>query len=119
MALVAVTVRHFATRGRGTLAPWDPPARLVVAGVYRHVRNPMITDVGLVLLGETLALRSPALLAWTLFFSALNATYIPLVEEPGLERRFGEPYRVYRRHVPRWIPRRTPWAEGEPGKRVP
>ena len=114
LALVAVTVRHFATLGRGTLAPWDPPSRLVVAGVYRHVRNPMITGVGLVLVGEALALRSLAVLAWALVFSLLNATYIPLVEERGLERRFGEAYREYRRHVPRWIPRATPWAEDAP-----
>lgn len=114
LALVFVTVRHFATVGRGTLAPWDPPARLVVAGVYRHVRNPMITGVGLVLLGEALALRSPAVLAWGGVFALLNATYIPLVEERGLERRFGESYREYRRHVPRWIPRATPWGEDAP-----
>jgi protein-S-isoprenylcysteine O-methyltransferase Ste14 len=31
------------------------------------------------------------------------------VEEPGLERRFGDEYRAYRRGVPRWIPRRTSW----------
>jgi protein-S-isoprenylcysteine O-methyltransferase Ste14 len=33
----------------------------------------------------------------------------PLFEEPLLERRFGEPYREYRRHVGRFIPRARPW----------
>jgi protein-S-isoprenylcysteine O-methyltransferase Ste14 len=32
------------------------------------------------------------------------------VEEPGLERRFGDSYRQYKQHVPRWIPRWTAWS---------
>jgi protein-S-isoprenylcysteine O-methyltransferase Ste14 len=34
------------------------------------------------------------------------------VEEPGLERRFGESYRSYKHHVPRWLPRWGPWGGG-------
>jgi protein-S-isoprenylcysteine O-methyltransferase Ste14 len=34
-------VRDFYVSGKGTLAPWSPPAELVVAGLYRHSRNPM------------------------------------------------------------------------------
>lgn len=109
LLLAGVTIRQFARIGRGTLAPWDPPRRLVVSGVYRHVRNPMITGVLLVLLAEALLFLSPALLAWAAAFFAINATYIPFVEERGLEQRFGNDYREYRRHVPRWVPRRTPW----------
>jgi protein-S-isoprenylcysteine O-methyltransferase Ste14 len=39
----------------------------------------------------------------------LHLFYIPLSEERGLENRFGQDYREYRRNVPRWIPRLTPW----------
>ncbi len=35
--------------------------------------------------------------------------YIPLIEEPGLARRFGDDYRLYKNNVPRWLPRLTPW----------
>jgi protein-S-isoprenylcysteine O-methyltransferase Ste14 len=42
-------------------------------------------------------------------FAATNAIYFPLVEEPGLGRRFGRDYEEYRRHVPRWVPRLRPW----------
>jgi len=112
LALWVWTVRLFARRGKGTLAPWDPPRHLVVEGPYRHVRNPMITAVIAVLLGEALLLGSPALLIWCAAFLAINWAYFVLVEEPGLERRFGEQYRDYVRGVPRWTPRRTPWSSG-------
>lgn len=112
--LLATTIWHFATRGRGTLAPWDPPRHLVVAGVYRYVRNPMISGVLLVLVGESLYFASFPVAVLAIAFFALNATYIPLVEEKSLVRRFGAEYETYRRNVPRWVPRRSAWeAEGE------
>jgi protein-S-isoprenylcysteine O-methyltransferase Ste14 len=109
LGLVGTTVWQFATVGRGTLAPWDPPKHFVVTGLYRHVRNPMISGVLLVVLGEALVLRSTAVLTWAVAFFAINATYIPLLEEPGLERRFGEEYREYKKNVPRWVPRLRAW----------
>jgi len=109
LALFASTLLHFVRVGRGTLAPWDPPRELVVVGVYRRVRNPMISGVVFVLLAEALLTGSARLFEWFGLFALVNAIYIPLVEEPGLERRFGERYREYRRNVPRWIPRSTSW----------
>jgi protein-S-isoprenylcysteine O-methyltransferase Ste14 len=109
VALVTWTVALFARLGRGTLAPWDPTARLVVAGPYRHVRNPMITGVLAVLLGEAALFASLPLLVWFGAAFAVNALYFPLVEEPGLRRRFGDEYEAYRANVPRWLPRLRPW----------
>jgi protein-S-isoprenylcysteine O-methyltransferase Ste14 len=110
LALMIRTISLFATDGRGTLAPWDPTEHLVVLGPYRHVRNPMISGVLSVLLGEGLALGSAAILVAAGIFFAVNAIYIPLVEEPGLTERFGDDYRAYSRNVPRWIPRPRPWV---------
>jgi protein-S-isoprenylcysteine O-methyltransferase Ste14 len=70
----------------------------------------MIAGVLAVLLGEGIVLGSPAILVTAAIFFAVNATYIPLVEEPGLADRFGDEYRTYIRHVPRWIPRIRPWS---------
>jgi protein-S-isoprenylcysteine O-methyltransferase Ste14 len=109
LALVVTTIRQFATEGRGTLAPWDPPQHFVVTGLYRHVRNPMITGVILVLCGEALLFRSNRVLEWTVTFAVINMVYIPLLEEPMLEARFGEEYREYKRNVRRWIPRLRAW----------
>lgn len=104
------SVSRFATEGRGTLAPWDPPRQLVVSGLYRYVRNPMITGVLFMILAEGLVLLSYPHLRWGLLFFVINAIYIPAFEEPVLRRRFGEDYREYCRHVPRLIPRLSPWS---------
>jgi protein-S-isoprenylcysteine O-methyltransferase Ste14 len=109
-ALWLWTVRLFARIGRGTLAPWDPTRRLVVEGPYRHVRNPMITAVLAVLAGEAALFGSPLLLIWFAAFFGVNYAFFWLYEEPGLVHRFGEDYRAYKRNVPRWLPRRTPWT---------
>ena len=109
LALVTWTVSLFARIGEGTLAPWDPTSRLVVVGPYRHVRNPMISGVLTVLLGEAALFGSLPLLVWFGAVFAVNAVYFPLVEEPGLRERFGEDYDAYRANVPRWLPRLRPW----------
>jgi protein-S-isoprenylcysteine O-methyltransferase Ste14 len=109
LALFAWCVSLFARVGRGTLAPWDPTQRLVAVGPYRHVRNPMITGVAAMLAGEALFFGSSALALWAAVFVAINHAWFALVEEPGLERRFGDSYRAYKANVPRWIPRLTPW----------
>ena len=109
LALFVASLRRFVGEGEGTLAPWDPPRRLVLHGPYRYVRNPMISGVVFALFGEALVLLSPAHADWALAFLALNLVYIPLVEEPQLASRFGEPYREYCRHVPRFFPRLRPW----------
>jgi protein-S-isoprenylcysteine O-methyltransferase Ste14 len=109
LVLMAGTITLFARRGQGTLAPWDPPRRLVIAGPYAHVRNPMISGVAAVIAGEALALASPPLAGWLAVFLVVNHVYFVLSEEPGLARRFGAEYEAYRRQVPRWLPRRRPW----------
>jgi protein-S-isoprenylcysteine O-methyltransferase Ste14 len=103
------SLRRFAGEGEGTLAPWDPPRNLVVRGPYRYVRNPMISGAVLFLFGEAALLLSLPHAVWAAAFLGLNSLYIPWMEEPQLERRFGESYREYCRNVPRVIPRLRPW----------
>ncbi len=109
-AVVAVRcVSLFMHYGDGTPAPWDPPQRLVTEGLYRHVRNPMVEAVACVLLGQSILFGSLPLFLWFLVFAVGNAIYTPLVEEPELSRRFGDPYRTYMQNVPRWLPRQHSW----------
>lgn len=113
LVLFIACVTRFAREGRGTLAPWDPPRALVVTGPYRYVRHPMISSVVLLLIGEALVLRSTPHALWAAAFLGINLVYIPLLEEPLLEERFGAAYREYRRHVPGLIPRARPWRAPE------
>jgi protein-S-isoprenylcysteine O-methyltransferase Ste14 len=105
VALVVWTVSLFVRVGGGTLAPWDPASHLVIRGPYRYVRNPMITGVATILAGEALFFRSWGIAIALAAFLAVNAIYFPLVEEPGLRRRFGTEYDEYSARVPRWLPR--------------
>lgn len=108
-AVAVWTVRLFAGVGEGTPAPWAPPATLVVRGPYQYVRNPMISSVLVMLAAESLLIGSWRIAGWAVVFFVLNAIYFARVEEPALERRFGENYRLYKANVPRWIPRWRPW----------
>ena len=113
MSLIISTIRLFVAVGQGTLAPWTPTQHLVVVGPYRYVRNPLISGVIGVLLGEAALLGAVPVLIWALGVIVLNLIYIPLIEEPGLRQRFGKDYAQYMRHVPRSMPRRTPWPLAE------
>jgi protein-S-isoprenylcysteine O-methyltransferase Ste14 len=108
LAMLVSTTQLFA-RSHGSLAPWNPPTELVASGPYRFSRNPMITGIYCVLAGETLAFRSPWLLAWALAFIVAMSSHILFQEEPLLRRRFGESYVRYCENVPRWMPRLTPY----------
>jgi protein-S-isoprenylcysteine O-methyltransferase Ste14 len=95
-------VWDFFAEGKGTLAPFDPPRRLVVGGLYRFTRNPMYNGVLAVLAGEASLFRSMALLKYATLVFVLFHVFVVGYEEPALESQFGESYRNYRRMVPRW-----------------
>lgn len=106
------TVYLFDRVGKGTLGVGEvmgQPVNLVVRGPYRHVRNPMISGVCAILIGEAALLASGWLLLWAAIFFTMLTTSIQIWEEPHLTRRFGEDYLTYRRNVPRWIPQWTAW----------
>jgi protein-S-isoprenylcysteine O-methyltransferase Ste14 len=110
LALFIWCVSLFFTTGRGTIMPWDPTQHLVVAGPYRHVRNPMISSVLFMVIGQALWWGSWLTGALAAFFFVVNHFYFIYSEEPGLEKRFGQSYRVYKANVPRWLPRRRSWT---------
>lgn len=107
-----LTVRMLIRIGNGTIMPWDPTHRLVTGSLYAYVRNPMILSVITIVAGEALLLGSVWMAVLAIVFCAINTVYFVFSEEPGLERRFGEEYLEYKRNVPRWIPRLTPWRPG-------
>ena len=98
----------FIRRGHGTPAPYDPPRKLVVAGLYRYIRNPQYIGVFLTIIGEAWWSGAGILFGYALFLIIVYNLFVRLYEEPHLSRLFGQEYVQYCESVPRWFPRITP-----------
>ena len=96
-------VRDFYVAGRGTLAPWAPPEKLVVVGLYRYSRNPMYVAVALVVAGWTIAFEFRPLFVYELTIVTAFHLRVVLAEEPWLAHRHGAQWEEYVRSVPRWF----------------
>jgi len=57
--------------------------------------------------------RALPLAEWAGLFVLINIAYLPLLEEPVLVARFGEPYGRYKKAVRRFLPRLQPWSQDE------
>lgn len=101
--------RRFAVEGLGTPAPVLPPQQLIVSGFYRYVRNPMYVGVVSAVLGQSLLFANAALLAYAAAVWLGFQVFVTAYEEPTLGRQFGASYDEFCKHVPRWLPRLTPW----------
>jgi protein-S-isoprenylcysteine O-methyltransferase Ste14 len=104
-------VWDFGWTGRGTPAPMAPPRRLVVAGFYRYVRNPMYLGfaAGWVGLWVVFGHPDPILIATVAAVALAVHLFVVFYEEPTLRGKFGEDYETYCRSVRRWWPRLRPW----------
>jgi protein-S-isoprenylcysteine O-methyltransferase Ste14 len=118
-AIVLMCGVVLSSSGIGTLRgeEWFMPRDFVASGPFRFVRNPM--SVGGVVLMAGIAMWHSSALALGLAVALFLVFHLVIVclEEPGLGKRFGDSYREYRRNVPRWVPRITPWQQSsaEPG----
>lgn len=105
LCLYASCVLSFALTGHGTPGPWDAPRRLVAAGPYRWVRNPIYLAALLIVAGEAWMFLSPVLLLYAAGMLTACHLFVIGYEEPTLRARFGEQYDQYRDAVSRWTPR--------------
>jgi len=115
MALGAVILAEaflrFALKGLGTPAPVYPTSHLVVSGTYRFVRNPMYVAVVSLVLGQGALFGDIRVVLYGMFCWLAMHLFVLLYEEPTLRRSFPAEYAEFCAHVPRWIPRLTPWHE--------
>jgi protein-S-isoprenylcysteine O-methyltransferase Ste14 len=92
-------------RRKGTPVPFNPPPRLVTAGPYAHIRNPMLSGVFIIMLGFGFLFRSISLVfVFTPLFVLANIIELKLIEEPELKKRLGKKYIEYMKKTPMFIP---------------
>ena len=96
----------------GTPMPLAPTERLVVTGFNRFVRNPMYAGLLTAILGQALLFDSIWLVVYAVIGWIVTALFVRWYEEPTLVQTYGEQYDEYRRNVPAWSPRLTPWKPG-------
>lgn len=78
-------------------------SRLITTGIYRYSRNPQYLGWFLALLGISIAGRSFLAFLLTLLLVIGIHLYNVKLEEPYLERIFGEEYRKYKESTPRYF----------------
>ncbi len=101
--IIGYCMRIFRVVGKGTPVPIEPPKEFVTSGLYKYLRNPMYVSYVIMYLGLFFISGS-----WLLFFFTLlllipfiNLAVI-FIEEPELEKRFGDSYLEYKKKVKRW-----------------
>lgn len=97
--------------GKGTQVPVVPTQKLVVIGLYKLTRNPMVLAVVTWIIGLGFLLNSFSFIIIGLITPLLYLTYIKLVEEKELEARFGKNYQEYKKQVPFLIPSIREWLQ--------
>ncbi len=97
-------VRDFYVAGKGTLAPWDPPKKLVTIGLYKYVRNPMYIGVLFILSGWIITTASPFIFGFTVALFTAFYFRVKMHEEPWAEKMFGTEWLNYKNNVPSWLP---------------
>jgi protein-S-isoprenylcysteine O-methyltransferase Ste14 len=92
------------TRGIGARGDRLFPKEFVAFGPFRYVRNPMSLGAVALFCGLGLFECSLSLLLFAVLLFVFLHLVVIFVEEPGLERRFGDSYRSYKQSVNRWMP---------------
>ncbi|NRQ37623.1 isoprenylcysteine carboxylmethyltransferase family protein [Nonomuraea sp. NN258] len=109
LAVLVDAFVRFVVEGLGTPLPAAPPERLVIGGLYRHVRNPMYVGVFAAVIGQAMLFGDPWLLAYFAGLTIPVWSFVHWYEEPTLRAKFGADYDQYRARVPGWWPRLHPY----------
>jgi protein-S-isoprenylcysteine O-methyltransferase Ste14 len=103
--LMVWSILHF-FKIKGTPVPFNPPPKLVDAGPYAYVRNPMLSGVFILMFGFGILFNSISLVfIFTPLFILFNYVELKAIEEPELEKRLGKKYLKYKKRVPMFFPR--------------
>ena len=102
VAIMAAGIRNFSRAA--TPVPANQPTRtLVTTGVHGWTRNPIYLGMFLIYGGIGIAVHSTWMFVLALPLAVLIRYGVVAREEVYLERRFGDAYLDYKRHVRRWL----------------
>ncbi|MBD9579064.1 isoprenylcysteine carboxylmethyltransferase family protein [Pseudomonas sp. PDM23] len=107
LAGIAVCLAGVASfrRARTTVNPLKPESAssLVVAGIYRHTRNPMYLGFAIVLLGWCVFLGSALAVLGVAVFVLYIGRFQIRPEERALRELFGAEFEAFCSRVRRWV----------------
>ncbi len=93
-------------KAHGTPVPLNPPQELVCVGPHAVIRNPILAGLFAAMFGVGFLMNSISLVAFfTPLFILVNVVEIKMIEEPELEKRFGDSYLEYKKRTPMFFPR--------------
>lgn len=104
LALIVGSLDRF-RRAKVRPEPWQPAARLIIAGLYGYSRNPMYLGMAVLALGVAGTLTSLPGAIGAVVAALLIDRFVIRREEEYLLRTFGHTYADYCIAVPRWLGR--------------
>jgi protein-S-isoprenylcysteine O-methyltransferase Ste14 len=93
------------TRGKGTPVPIVPTKEFLQNGPYKYVRNPMMLGFFSYLTGWAFLFNEAGAFLAAVFFIAFLLAEVKIIEEPELEKRFGDAYLEYKKDIPFIFPK--------------
>ena len=91
--------------GKGTPMPLMATQKLIIQKPYSYCRNPLFFGLLNFYFGISIVIGSISSVVVVTIFSAIILSYVKLIEEKELEKRFGDDYMVYKRITPFLFPR--------------
>lgn len=103
LGILLLCIWDFGKKGEGTPFPLDPPKNLVSGRLYQYSRNPMYLGVLTAIAGWGVWFSSTLVGLYGLVVCLFFNLFVRWVEEPNLQKQFGQAYKEYCRRVPRWL----------------
>lgn len=107
------TVISFLLKGKGTPAIWftavlsfiigKEPTKMVSSGLYKYSRNPMYLGIMSIVAGSGIFFQFSILLWYALILFIIFSGVVIWIEEPHLEKKFGNAYQSYKKETRRWL----------------
>ncbi|KAA3661825.1 MAG: hypothetical protein DWQ04_15240 [Chloroflexi bacterium] len=91
--------------GKGTPMPLMATQKLIIQKPYSYCRNPLFFGLLNFYFGISIVIGSISSVVVVAVFSVIVLSYVKLIEEKELEKRFGDDYTAYKQTTPFLFPR--------------